>query len=191
MFGIIGPLVGLGSLLDHAEPWFTDRFSAYYVPKIVIFYLLWAKGGSLWVYEQVWRRVLSLGARAVEKVPQSPQDIPLMVIREETHSESLTITVKEEQPSASWEEETRPQTKNVSDNDADDDAGEEDEDEETEQEDEAIVNLTAFAAAAIHDRKTTLVSQFKVDGPPLFLASTELDEEEEESSLFQVPAAAD
>jgi hypothetical protein len=65
---IKGSIFGLGSLLDDASDWILEKVPAYFVPKIVIMYLLSVKNGSSLVYRYVLRRLLSLKVPSVSSI---------------------------------------------------------------------------------------------------------------------------
>lgn len=152
-----------------------ERFSAYYVPKIALFYLLWARGGSLWVYEQVWSRLL-FSSKAI--VPPKITDLIkvqeeaniVMEVCEET-SKQVVMTLDEEYD----QEETQQGEEEQEDLSDEEDAASE---EET-----SGVTLTT-TTTTLHRQKMSL-SQFAVDCPPLFLPSErpEYDADVEEEGV--------
>ena len=60
-----GSVFGIGTLLDHASDWILEQVPAYFVPKIVIMYLLSVKNGSSLLYRYVLKRVLNLKAPSI------------------------------------------------------------------------------------------------------------------------------
>ena len=66
-------LYGIVTLIDHWAEWLKKRLSVYYVPKILLLYWLFAKGGSVTVYRKYLKPLIAEYHKNTAKYTKPPK----------------------------------------------------------------------------------------------------------------------